>query len=207
MHSNDFTWVTDRGGVLELASSLAGSSWHALDSESNSGFVYRERLCLLQLNVDGRLWLVDLLALEGGERALELLRSALESPDVTTFVHGGEFDVGCLKRDYGIALQGLWDSQQAASFLGWEKTGYGALVERICGVGLPKAYAHYDWGKRPLDDGPLLYALNDVSYLLQHIDLLFETGQVFDSRFGFGCPGDFGPKDRSAIFPNGHRCG
>ncbi|MEE8137517.1 MAG: ribonuclease D [Thermoanaerobaculia bacterium] len=161
----DFTWVTDRAGLLELASCLAESPWHALDSESNSGFVYRERLCLLQLNVAGRLWLVDLLALEEGERSLEPLRPALESSEQTTYVHGGEFDVGCLKRDYAIALGGVWDSQQAASFLGWEKTGYGVLVERICGVRLPKAYAHYDWSRRPLDQEPLAYALSDVDYL------------------------------------------
>ena len=165
MPSREFTWVKDRAGLEEVASGLAASPWHALDSESNSGFAYRERLCLLQLNAGGHLWLVDLLALGPGERDLDLLRAAFEDPGITTFVHGGEFDVGCLKRDYRIALRGLWDSQQAASFLGWEKTGYGALVERICGVDLPKAYAHYDWSRRPLEKGPLGYALNDVHYL------------------------------------------
>ncbi len=151
----------------EVASVLEAASEHALDTEANSGFAYCERLCLFQLNVAGQLWLVDLLALTGEGKALDSIRSVLESPEHTTFVHGGEFDVGCFKRDYDLQLRGLWDSQQAASFLGWPRTGYGAVVERICGVKLPKAFAHFDWGRRPIDPEPLQYALNDVSYLLR----------------------------------------
>ena len=151
--------------LAELARELDAAPAHAFDSESNSGFAYRERLCLLQFNVAGSLWLVDLLALPGGQNAIDPLRRSLESSDVTTWLHGGEFDVGSMKRDYDLALGGVWDTQQAASFLGWEKTGYGAVVERVCGTALEKAYAHYDWGRRPIDERALHYALDDVRYL------------------------------------------
>ena len=160
-----FRWVRDEDALVELAAALDGAAAHAFDSESNSGFVYRERLCLLQFNVEGRLWLVDLLALPGEDRALEPLRPSLESSEITTWLHGGEFDVGSMKRDYDIELGGVWDTQQAASFLGWERTGYGAVVERVCDVELEKAYAHYDWGRRPVADEALHYALDDVVYL------------------------------------------
>ncbi|HKP17587.1 MAG TPA: PfkB family carbohydrate kinase, partial [Gaiellaceae bacterium] len=43
--------------VLESAE----APWVALDTESNSMFVYRERMCLLQLNAGGRLFIVDTL--------------------------------------------------------------------------------------------------------------------------------------------------
>lgn len=161
----EHTWVRDRQGLGELAAVLAAEPAHALDSESNSGFVYEERLCLLQLRAGGRNWLVDLLALPGGRGALDPLRPALESEERVTFVHGGEFDVGCLKRDYDLALGGVWDSQQAATFLGWERTGYGSVVERVCGVQVEKGWAHYDWGRRPVAAEPLRYAVEDVLYL------------------------------------------
>lgn len=161
----DSRWVDDPAGLGELAALLERSPVHALDTESNSGFAYRERLCLLQINVGGRLWMVDLLALEGDELSLESLRQPLQSDQVRTVLHGGEFDVGCFKRDYDIALGGVWDTQQAASFLGWSRTGYGSVVEEICGVSLDKAYAHYDWGRRPIAAEPLSYAVNDVRYL------------------------------------------
>ena len=180
-----YQWIEDGRGLLALAEEIRSCEWVALDSESNSGFVYQERLCLLQLNVADQLWVVDLLALAGGREALDRLREPLENPSTTVILHGGEFDVGCLKRDYEISLGGVWDTQQAASFLGWEKTGYGAVVEAVCGVKLPKGFAHYDWGKRPLDLAPLQYAIDDVHYLplvwrdllrqLQEADLMEEV--------------------------------
>ncbi|MGB3562764.1 MAG: HRDC domain-containing protein [Thermoanaerobaculia bacterium] len=163
--SRPYRWIAEPQGLEELASALDAQGSHCLDSESNSGFAYEERLCLLQLNVGDELWLVDLLALAEESAALDPLRSVLESQSHTTILHGGEFDVGCLKRDYDLDLHGVWDTQQAASFLGWPKTGYGAVVERICGVTLPKEHAHQDWGRRPIDTAPLQYALNDVFYL------------------------------------------
>ena len=163
--SRPYRWIAEPEGLVELAAALEAHGSHCLDSESNSGFAYEERLCLLQLNVGDELWLVDLLALPGETAALDPLRSVLESPTRTTILHGGEFDVGCLKRDYAIDLHGVCDTQQAASFLGWPKTGYGSVVERICGVTLPKEHAHHDWGRRPIAAAPLQYALNDVFYL------------------------------------------
>ena len=162
-----YRWASDAESLGKLAQQLATASAHAFDSESNSGFVYRERLCLLQFNVSGELWLVDLLALPGGRDALEPLRGPLESPSVTTWLHGGEFDVGSMKRDFDIDLGGVWDTQQAASFLGWERTGYGTVVERICSIKLDKAFAHYDWGRRPIAPQVLRYALDDVRFLPQ----------------------------------------
>jgi ribonuclease D len=160
-----FRWVTDPEGVAALGEALRAAPAHAFDSESNSGFVYRERLCLLQFNVAERLWLVDLLALDDPQRDIAPLRAPLESDRHRTWLHGGEFDVGSLKRDFDLSIGGLWDTQQAATFLGWEKTGYGAVVEAVCGIELDKAYAHYDWGRRPVAQEPLRYALDDVRYL------------------------------------------
>ena len=163
--ARDFTWVRDPGALAELASALDSSPSHALDTESNSGFVYDERLCLLQFNVSGRVWLVDLVALPNDREALHPLRPALEGAEPVTYLHGGEFDVGCLKRDFELTLGGVRDSQQAAAFLGWEKTSYGTLVEKTCDVQLKKGLAHQDWGRRPISPEALTYAVEDVLYL------------------------------------------
>lgn len=159
-----YTYVDDPAGLHLLAVELERAPWHVLDTESNSGFAYQERLCLLQFNVGGRLWLVDLVAL-GGREHFDALRAPLESPERTTYLHGGEFDVGCLRRDYDAQLRGLWDSQQAALCLGYERTGYAAVVERVCGVELDKAHTQHDWARRPLPEEVLAYAVDDVRYL------------------------------------------
>lgn len=161
-----FGWVIDQDNLSILADRLSAQPEIALDSEANSGFVYKERLCLLQISDGSDVWLIDLVALPDDRQALDPLRGLLEDPQITVCLHGGEFDVGCLKRDYGIELRGVWDSQRAASFLGWEKTGYGSVVQRICGIELPKAHAHHDWGIRPIGQEALKYAVNDAHYLL-----------------------------------------
>ncbi len=112
--------------------------------------------------------------------ALATLKPHLENPAIPVHLHGGEYDVGCLKRDYGIALAGVWDSQQAASLLGWEKTGYGAVVEKLCAVSLDKAFAQYDWATRPLSPGALRYALDDVVYLPRVVEQLRELIHAAD---------------------------
>jgi ribonuclease D len=173
-------WIETEEDLQALGERLRSCTWVALDSESNSGFVYEERLCLLQINTDDRLWAVDLTALPLGRNGLDPIRDPLEDPAIRVVLHGGEFDVGCLKRDYDLSLRGVWDSQQAASFLGWEKTGYGAVVEEVCGVKLPKDFARYNWGKRPLDPAPLRYALDDVHYLPRVGRRMFELVEEAD---------------------------
>lgn len=171
----DHSWVRDAAGLAELAAALREASWVALDSESNSMFAYRERVCLIQLNVGGTLWLIDAIALadlrresdepEGRAAALAPVAAALADPSLRVWVHGGGNDVAGLKRDFGLSFAKVFDTQQAASFLGWQRTGYAAVVEAICGVALAKEHTQYDWGQRPIDAEALRYALDDVIHL------------------------------------------
>lgn len=178
----EHSWVRTDAELTALAQRMRDAAWVALDSESNSMFAYRERVCLLQLNVAGALFLVDTLALAGdsGEpraEALAALAEPLASPSLRLWIHGGEYDVACLKRDFGIELGGLFDTQQAASFLGWSRTGYAAVVEAVCEQKLPKAHKQHDWGRRPIDAKALRYALDDVVHLPR-------VGRELEARIG-----------------------
>lgn len=166
-----FIRTADELGIV--ADALAKAPWVAVDSESNSMFVHREQVCLLQLNAGGALFVVDPLALSvtsketiaGPSPKLAALREGLARTDRPLWVHGGEYDAAVLHRDFGFVLGGLFDTQQAASLLGYPKTGYGSLVEQFCGVALSKKYATYDWTTRPIADEALAYAIDDVVYL------------------------------------------
>ncbi len=173
-------WVSDAAGLEEVARAVEAAPWCAIDTESNSMHAYRERVCLLQINAAGRLFMVDTLALPTGPGALGGLAELLAGDARRVFVHGGEYDVAVLKREYDLALGGLFDTQQAASLLGWERTGYGALVEAICGVSLPKHLSQYDWATRPLADDALLYALDDVIHLPEVARVLMERVREAD---------------------------
>jgi ribonuclease D len=158
-------YLTDPTSLAGLADAITRAPWIGIDTEGNSMFVYREQVCLIQLNIGGELFVIDTLALAAANADFSAVRSALNNYPRRIYLHGGEYDVGTLKRDYQIELKNVWDSQQAASLLGWEKTGYGSVVETLCGIKLDKAFAQYNWGTRPLDPAALLYALDDVIHL------------------------------------------
>ncbi len=168
----DFLWVDDADGIAAVAAAMEAASWVALDSESNSMFVYQERVCLVQLNVEGRLFVIDPLVNDDPKSFLAPLKGVLEDPGKRCYLHGGEYDVACFKREFDISLQGVFDSQQAASFLNWPRSGYGSVVETVCGVTLPKAHSQYNWATRPLAKDALGYALDDVVYLPQVVEQL-----------------------------------
>ncbi|MCK5498048.1 MAG: HRDC domain-containing protein, partial [Gammaproteobacteria bacterium] len=46
-----------------------------------------------------------------------------------------------------------------------EQIGYAKLVHKLSGVELGKAFTRSDWKQRPLKQGQLEYAINDVTYL------------------------------------------
>ena len=161
----EFTWITTAAELASLGKRMQAAPWVAIDTESNSRFVYRERVCLLQVNIEDELFLVDTLTLPAEPATLAALKPALENPAQRLYLHGGEYDVACCKRDYDLELRGIFDTQQAASFLGIARTGYGALVEEFCEVKLPKEHGLYDWATRPIDPDALRYALDDVHYL------------------------------------------
>ena len=167
-------WIVDPQGLDEVARAISTAPWTALDTESNSMFAYRERVCLIQLNIAGALAIVDPLALPLGPGALGPLGAVLADPSHHLYVHGGEYDVACLKRDYGVALRGVFDTQQAALLLGFERTGYGALAKDLLDLDLPKEHAQYDWGQRPVDEDALRYALDDVLHLPRVAEHLLE---------------------------------
>ncbi len=136
MTGPDHVWVDSAAGLDELVGAMRAAPWIAIDTESNSMFAYRERLCLLQVNAGGRMYAIDTLALPYQAETYAGMKPMLEDQAKPLYLHGAEYDVICLKRDFALALRGVWDSQQAASMLGWERTGYGAVVERLNGVAL-----------------------------------------------------------------------
>lgn len=160
------TLVADPAGLAELIAVLGPAGPIALDTESNSFHAYKERVCLLQLSVPGRDWIVDPLAVDVGPLG------AVLADGRETVLHGADYDVRCLKRDFGWSLPRLFDTMVAARRLGVVGLGLSALVEARFGVRLSKAHQRSDWGRRPLTADQLAYAALDTHYLLALRDAL-----------------------------------
>jgi ribonuclease D len=160
------TFVGDPAALAALVERLRGERVIALDTESNSFHVYRERVCLLQLSTRTGDFVVDPLAVDPAPLA-EILCDGRE-----TVLHGADYDVRCLRREYGWRLPRLFDTMAAARRLGRTGLGLSALVEAQFGVRLSKAFQRADWGRRPLTEEQLTYAALDTHFLLPLYDTL-----------------------------------
>jgi ribonuclease D len=147
---------------------LQGEPAVAVDTESNSFYVYHEQVCLIQFSIPGQDFLVDPLALSD----LSLLGPFFADPAIEKVFHAAEYDVMCLKRDFGFQFSNLFDTMIAARILGWRRYGLGSILEEHFGVRQDKRLQRADWGQRPLSPQQLRYAALDTHYLLPLRDLL-----------------------------------
>ena len=134
----------------------------ALDSESDSLHHHREKVCLLQAGDGGQGWLIDPLA--GPD--LSPLGRVVANPKVVKVLHGADYDVVTLKRDFGFTFANLFDTMIAARFLGLPSVGLQAVALAELGVELSKDSQRDDWSRRPLTPRQEQYALSDVAHLL-----------------------------------------
>jgi ribonuclease D len=163
-------YVDSPAGMDDLGGALSGACRLALDLEAAGFHRYSDRVCLIQLSLEGETWLLDPLAVDPAP----ILGPVLENPDVEVVMHGADFDVRMLDRDLGVRLRGLFDTQIAGALLGVDGIGLSALLERTLGVSISKKYQRADWAKRPLPPGMREYAALDTAHLLALSDRLRE---------------------------------
>ena len=171
--------IIDRAENLsDLLSSLRGLPCIGVDTESNSLYVYRERVCLLQISTPDQDYLVDPFSFPD----LSGLKTAFENPRMEKVFHAAEYDLICLRRDFGFRIRGLFDTHAAARSLGIKEYGLNALLVSEFGVKLDKTMQRANWGKRPLSDRQIEYARYDTHYLLPLRDRLAERAYAAGYR-------------------------
>ena len=161
------TFVTTAEQLEACAGAVAQSGRIALDTESNGFHAYYEKVCLLQIATETADFAVDTLALK-----LDPLLPLLKDPAREVILHAAEYDVLCMKRDYGLRFGRIFDTHAAAKTLGIEKVGLHHLLEGQLGVQLTIDEQRSDWGRRPLSPQQMQYAFADVQYLLAMRDKL-----------------------------------
>ncbi len=151
-----------------MISQLQKASKLAVDTESNSLFAYRERVCLIQFSIPSEDFMIDPFAVPD----LSPLGTVFGDPGIEKVFHAAEYDLLCLRRDFGFEVRNLFDTMAAARILGRTEIGLGALLEAEFGVRVEKRYQRANWGQRPLPADLLAYARLDTHYLIALRDLL-----------------------------------
>jgi ribonuclease D len=166
----DPLWIDTPEGLQDAISVFSSGRRIALDTEADSMHSYFHKVCLIQVSANGHNMVIDPLAI--GPDDLVLLWNVVGDPAIPVLMHGADYDIRILDRDYGARVAGLQDSQIMAQLLGEEKTGLAALLEKELGIQLDKKFQRADWGRRPLRDDQLAYAAADTAYLGDLVDRL-----------------------------------
>ena len=160
--------VQTRDDFAALLKDLSQRSCIAVDTESNSLHAYRERVCLIQFSTPDTDYVLDPLALED----LSALGKIFADPSIEKIFHACEYDLICLRRDYGFTFANLFDTMQAGRILGRRQAGLDRQLEEKFGVKMNKRFQKADWAVRPLSRDLLLYARLDTHYLIPLRDML-----------------------------------
>ena len=175
-----FEFVSDEAGLRRVIEELSWADRIAIDTESDSMHCYFEKVCLIQIATRDHAYLIDPLALKGH---IESLGPAFADPEKIKILHGADYDVVCLKRDFDFEIRNVFDTMIAAQCLDQPKIGLADLVREYFEAQLDKRHAKTNWARRPLTDSELEYSYLDVKYLIEMRRLLLdelEDGDVYE---------------------------
>jgi len=154
--------VAEPESLTRLLDVLAREPALGVDTESNSLYAYRERVCLIQFSTPAQDFVLDPLALAD----VTALGRLFANPAQQKIFHAAEYDLICLKRDYDFKFANVFDTMVAARTLGWPRLGLAAILQERFGVTMNKRFQRANWGERPLTDELLDYARLDTRYLV-----------------------------------------
>jgi ribonuclease D len=156
----EHVYVREPATMESLIRHIGSAQRIALDTEADSLHNYFEKVCLIQLSIEGQHYLVDPLS----DLDLSVFTEALaEKPLI---LHGGDYDLRMLRVSLGFRpRRKVFDTMIAAQLLGIEQISLAALIERYFGIMIAKEGQKSDWSRRPLSEKQLRYAISDTRFL------------------------------------------
>ena len=157
-----FLTIENAEGLVELCKQLKGSDWLAIDTEFERTQTYYPKLCLIQVANEEIVAIIDPFAVANLDPFFEILYDK----SIIKVFHSAHQDLEIFFNLKAAIPTPIFDTQIAAPLLGYaEQIGYAKLVHQLLGVELGKTFTRSDWKQRPLKQGQLEYAINDVIYL------------------------------------------
>lgn len=155
-------WIDRQQPFDEAAQRLSAQPVVAVDTEADSLHSYFDKVCLIQVSIPGEDLVIDPLT----RIDIGAFGRVLADPNVTKVLHGGDYDLRILNRDFGFTVTNLIDTMICAQLLGYSAIGLAALLEKHFGLQVDKAHQRADWAMRPLPKDMLEYAAMDTRHLI-----------------------------------------
>jgi ribonuclease D len=198
-------YINTDNSLKSLVKKLSAESLLGIDTESNSLYAYRERVCLIQISSRRADYIIDPLAIDD----MSPLEALFNNLAIEKVFHAAEYDLMCLKRDYGFEVVNIFDTMIAARICGYKNFGLSHLLEHHLAIKSDKSHQRDNWGARPLPADSLRYAQMDTHYLPHLRDILTaeleENGHLAEARetFAEACE-NTPPHDGRTFDPDGY---
>jgi len=169
-----YLYISHREDLADLCEALADEPVIAVDTEFINEQTFYPRLEIIQVATpvhqgEAIEAIIDYRAIykNEGHAALEPLWTLLSEPEPELILHDAREDFRILYHVMNRPLRSVFDTQLAMSFLDERlQIGYGNLVSDVLRVKVDKTPQLMDWSQRPLSQGMLHYALEDVRHLI-----------------------------------------
>ena len=162
-----FDYIATPEALPVLIDAMNTAEVIAIDTEADSFHHFHHKVCLIQLAVGQRCFVVDPLAgLDMSEILTVLAQKRL-------MFHDAGYDLRMMLADFDFRPQyEIFDTMLAARLVGLENVSLSALLEDILGIRLSKTNQRADWSLRPMTDELLAYAVEDIRHLIPLADHL-----------------------------------
>ncbi len=135
---------------------------------------YGRHLALIQVFDGQEAYLIDPLPLLDMAAGLEPLFAVLRDPAVAKVFHSCKSDILLLDEVFGVNCRNIVDTSVQFTLLAAEDNNIslGRLIQAELGFEVDKGEQKSNWLKRPLTEGQMEYAANDVLFLFELTDRL-----------------------------------
>jgi len=168
--SENYTYIDSPDSLKQACGELAKASVLCVDTEFHREKTYYAHFALLQIASREKCYVIDPTAIDDLAPVWELMHNE----NILKVFHAARQDLEIIMLESGGLPSPLFDTQVAAALLGYgQQIGFGNLVQRILKKELPKQESFSDWLARPLTSKQLIYAADDVIYLMpiyQHLE-------------------------------------
>lgn len=186
------SFIRDEQQLAELCQSWLQLDAIAVDTEFDRTNTYYHNLALIQFYDGKTAYFIDPLEFND----LSALNAIFESETLIKVFHSCSEDLEALFNAYDFKMRAVFDTQVAAAMLSIDQAlSYSNLVSYTLSVVLDKSHTKTDWLQRPLKKEQLIYAAQDVQFLLPayfklrdrllqvgHFDYVLEDGDsVFEA--------------------------
>ncbi len=185
-------------GLRGLTEDLSKRREIGVDTEADSFFAYREKVCLIQISTEDDDWIVDPLA----PLDLSVLGEIFAAREIRKVFHDAEYDVALLKRAGLREIGGIFDTRLGVALLGSKTPGLSNVLRERFGIELDKSMQRSDWRRRPLSEEQLEYARHDTRHLIR---LAREVAAEIEARrlveiFQFECARTEAVEQKERVF-------